>query len=254
MCSRTTDGRVVFALPFERDFTLIGTTDADFKGDLNAFGPSADEIIYLCDVATDYFRAATRPEDVVWSFAGVRSLYDDGSDRPEDITRDYVLHLDEGFHAAPALTIYGGKITTYRKLAEAALGKLAHFFAGRPAWTAGSSLPGGDFPHDAVEVKIAQMARSWPFLPEDQLRRMFSAYGTRMVRVLRDATAMEDLGIDFGAGLTEAEVRYLMATEWALEPDDVLWRRTKFGLRLSAGQREALARFMSQARNLHAAE
>ena len=191
------DGRVVFAIPFETDFTLIGTTDAEFKGDLNAVGPSPGEIMYLCETVTGYFRTTITPEHVVWSFAGVRSLYDDGSDRPENITRDYYLELDEGFRAAPVLTIYGGKITTYRKLAEAAMAKLSHFFAGRPAWTSHAPLPGGDFPVGELAAQIAQARRSWPFLSADDARRLVRAYGTRLDRVLGEAASMADLGSRF---------------------------------------------------------
>jgi glycerol-3-phosphate dehydrogenase len=251
---QNTDGRVVFALPYERDFTLIGTTDVPFSGDPAGVAPSHGEIDYLCKVAMDYFRAPVGPADIVWSFAGVRSLYDDGSAKPEDITRDYHLELDEAFRTAPLLTVYGGKITTYRRLAEAAFRRLAHFFAPRPDWTATAPLPGGDFAFHAVEAKIAQARRTWPFLSEAHAHRLVRAYGTRILRVLGDATTLSDLGICFGADLTEAEVRYLMAEEWAQEADDILWRRSKLGLRLSADQRAALSRFMAESGAMHAAE
>jgi glycerol-3-phosphate dehydrogenase len=241
------DGRVVFALPFERDFTLIGTTDEDFSGDPAGAVPTHAEIDYLCKVVNTYFRSLTGPADVVWSFAGVRSLYDDGSARATDTTRDYHLVCEEGFRLAPLLTVYGGKITTYRRLAEAALSRLASYFALRPAWTATVPLPGGDFAYDAVEAKVAQARRAWPFLAEDHARRLVRAYGTRIDRVLGDAKSLADLGQCFGADLTEAELRYLMAQEWAREADDVLWRRSKLGLRLDPAQRTALAEFMAGA-------
>jgi len=242
---QNSDGRIVFALPYERDFTLIGTTDEDFSGDPASAVPSHGEIDYLCQVAMDYFRAVVGPADVVWSFAGVRSLYDDGSKKAKDTTRDYHLVLDEGFRLAPLLTIYGGKITTYRRLAEAALKRMAHFFALRPAWTAKAPLPGGDFAYDAVDAKIAQACRAWPFLSEDHALRLVRAYGTRIDRVLGQAKSLADLGTCFGADLTEAEVRYLMTEEWAREADDILWRRSKLGLRFHAEQRAALAGYMA---------
>lgn len=243
---QNSDGRIVFALPYERDFTLIGTTDEDFTGDPAIVAPSHGEIDYLCKIAMDYFRAAISPADVVWSFAGVRSLYDDGSKKAKDTTRDYHLVLDQGFRRAPLLTIYGGKITTYRRLAEAALKRLAEFFVMRPAWTAHAPLPGGDFAYDALEAKIVQARRRWPFLTEHHARRLIRAYGTRIDRILGEAKTFADLGVHFGAELTEAEVRYLVTQEWAQEPDDILWRRSKLGLRLSAGGREMLASFLAR--------
>jgi glycerol-3-phosphate dehydrogenase len=209
--------------------------------------PSPAEVAYLCKVATDYFRAMIGPADVVWSFAGVRSLYDDGSRKAKDTTRDYHLVLDQSFRRAPLLTIYGGKITTYRRLAEAVLRQLAHFFFSRPAWTATAPLPGGDFACNAVETQIAQARRIWPFLTDDHARRLVHAYGTRIDRVLGDAKTFADLGTCFGADLTEAELRYLMTQEWAQEPDDILWRRSKLGLRFNTDERAALAAFMAGA-------
>lgn len=251
---QNSDGRIVFALPYERDFTLIGTTDEDFTGDPGSVAPSPAEIDYLCKVTMDYFRVVIGPADIVWSFAGVRSLYDDGSKKAKDTTRDYHLELDENFRLAPLLTIYGGKITTYRRLAEAALKRLAHFFATRAAWTAKEPLPGGDFAYNAVEAEIAQARCTWPFLTDDHARRLVRAYGTRIDRVLGQAKTMTDLGACFGADLTEAEVRYLMTHEWAREPDDILWRRSKLGLRFSASERAALAVFMAAGAAASAAE
>jgi glycerol-3-phosphate dehydrogenase len=174
------DRRIVFALPFAQDvpgqgFTLIGTTDENFAGDLDAVAPSADEVFYLCNSVNEYFREAIGPQDAVWGFAGVRSLYDDGAGKPENVTRDYHLDLNEQFGAAPLLTIYGGKITTYRTLAEAAMGRLGHFFHGRPPWTAGVPLPGGDMLWDAVETHVARAQRHWPFLAEGEARRLVRA-------------------------------------------------------------------------------
>jgi glycerol-3-phosphate dehydrogenase len=240
---QTPDGRVVFALPYEGDFTMIGTTDLAFAGDPAGVTPAAEEIEYLCNAANGYFRTQIAPADVVWSFAGIRSLYDDGSRKPQDTTRDYVLTLDHS--KAPLLTVYGGKITTYRRLAEQALDRLAPFVKAGPAWTAGSHLPGGDFPHDGVEALVARTKASWPFLADGHARRLVGAYGTRTGRVLGAATRPDDLGPRLGADLTGAEVRYLMREEWAQTADDVLWRRSKLGLRLAREEREGLARFMA---------
>jgi glycerol-3-phosphate dehydrogenase len=240
------DGRIVFALPFEGEFTLIGTTDHAFAGDPGKSQPGADEISYLCDAANLYFRKAIAPADVVWSFAGVRSLYDDGSKRAQDVTRDYVLGFDERPGEAPLLTVYGGKITTYRRLAEHALDRLEHIVDAGPAWTGSSHLPGGEFPHNGVEALVTKTRRSHPFLGEAHARRLVRAYGTRVERLLGPARAMEDLGPCLGADLTGAEVRYLMEREWAQTADDVLWRRSKLGLRFSAEGRERLARFMTE--------
>jgi glycerol-3-phosphate dehydrogenase len=240
------DRRIVFALPFAGDFTLIGTTDVDFAADLDALAPSAEEVLYLCRSVSEYFREPVGPEHVVWAFAGVRSLYDDGAGKPEDVTRDYHLVLDERFGEAPVLTVYGGKITTYRRLAEAALGKLAHFFQAHPPWTAEAPLPGGDFLWDGLDTLIARSRRTWPFLQEAEASRLVHAYGTRIDRVLGAAKSGTDLGPFFGE-LSAAEVRYLMQHEWARTADDVLWRRSKLGLRLSADERNALAGFMAGA-------
>ena len=242
---QTRDARVVFALPFERDFTLIGTTDRGFSGDPAAVSASADEIAYLCDVAKEHFRAAIRPNQVAWSFAGVRALYDDASRRSQDVSRDYVLKLDEGPGAAPLITVYGGKITTYRRLAEHAVDRLSHVLKFDPPWTARSHLPGGEFPHDGFDTLVAATRRSRPFLDEAHVRRLVHAYGTRLERVLGPARSRQELGPFLGADLSAAEVRYLMQWEWAESADDVLWRRTKLGLRFSPAERDALARFMT---------
>jgi glycerol-3-phosphate dehydrogenase len=224
---------------------LIGTTDGSFVGNPAAVAPSEGEITYLCAAANQYFRKPLRPTDVVWSFAGVRSLYDDGSKRAQDVTRDYVLVLDEQAGTAPLLTVYGGKITTYRRLAEHALDRLAHVLEVGPAWTGRSRLPGGEIPHDGLAALAVATHRSRPFLSEPHVRRLVRAYGTRVERVLGGARRAEDLAPWLGADLTGAEVRYLMEREWAQTADDVLWRRSKLGLRFSPEEREHLARFMT---------
>ena len=242
---QTNDGRVVFALPFEEEFTLVGTTDRSFTGDPASAAPSADEIAYLCTVVNDHFRTTVSPADVVHAFAGVRSLYDDGSAKPQDTPRDYVLTLDEPDGEAPLLTVYGGKLTTYRRLAEDALDRLAHILPGRPAWTRGARLPGGDIAVDGVERLITETRQSWPFLRERHARRLVGAYGTRAARILGSAKSLDDLGPLLGADLTGAEAAYLMTHEWAQTADDVLWRRSKLGLKFSREERARLAKFMS---------
>jgi glycerol-3-phosphate dehydrogenase len=248
------DGRVVFAIPFETDFTLIGTTDEDFRSDVSSVAPSAGEIKYLCEAAMVYFRRAASPDDVVWAFAGVRALYDDGSSKPEDTTRDYHLDLDRHYGEAPLLTVFGGKITTYRRLAESALQMLSPFFATGPAWTSRDPLPGGNIPVDGVDAFIAKTREQWPFLSAAHARRLAHAYGTRLDDILGNAKSFEDLGECFGADLTGREVRYLMEREWAGDVDDILWRRSKLGLKLSADERASLVRFMAQSRSMNAAE
>jgi glycerol-3-phosphate dehydrogenase len=240
------DRRVVFAIPFQDDFTLIGTTDAKFVGDPAMVTPSGEEIEYLCGVVNEYFRNTISAADVVWAYAGVRSLYGDVTRKAQDVGREYALMLDERPGEAPMLTVYGGKLTTYRRLAEDALGKLAHFFPRTRPWTARSPLPGGDFVYDGIETLVARTVRTWPFLAPDHARRLAHAYGTRVADVLKDVAGPSDLGVRFGADLTAAEVRYLMSKEWAQTADDVLWRRSKLGLHLTDAQRLTLDRFMTQ--------
>jgi len=242
----TRDRRVVFTIPFERDFTLIGTTDLDFPGDPGAVLPTLAEIDYLCDAANDYFRTAIVAADMVWAFAGVRALYGPQSRKPQDVGRDYYLVLDKRYGEAPSLTVYGGKLTMYRRLAEDVLRRLAHFFPPSRPWTAQAPLPGGDFAYDALSGLIEATQRRWPFLTAAHAQRLACAYGTRVETILTTAARLDDLGMRFGADLTAAEVRYLMANEWAQTADDVLWRRSKLGLRFSEAQRATLDRFMAQ--------
>ncbi|MGI8524822.1 MAG: glycerol-3-phosphate dehydrogenase [Pseudolabrys sp.] len=239
------DGRVVFALPFASDFTLIGTTDEAFIGDVNAPSPDGGEMTYLIGVFNEYFRDAISTTDVVYAFAGVRSLQDDGADKPEDVTRDYALALDEPFREAPVLTVYGGKITTSRRLAEAVMEKVGHFFQTHPPWTAQSNLPGGDFPAEEFPLQAIRARNRWPFLTEACARRMVGAYGTRIERVLGNAKTAEDLGPRLVGDLSGAEVRYLITQEWAQTAEDVLWRRSKLGLIADEEERAALGDFMA---------
>jgi glycerol-3-phosphate dehydrogenase len=237
--------RIVFALPFADEFTLIGTTNEDFSGSLEAVAPSAEEVVFLCRTASEFFRAPIAPEDVVLAFAGVRSLHDDGAGRPEDVTRDYHLALDQRSGVAPLLTVYGGKITTYRRLAEAALAKLSHVFSLARSWTATAPLPGGEFFWDRIPTLEAQALRNWPFLDQANALRLVRAYGARLHRIFGKAARREDAAPWFGP-LSAAEVRYLMTNEWARTAEDVLWRRSKLGLRLSGMEKEGLARFMAE--------
>ncbi len=239
------DSRICFAIPYEEEFTLIGTTDEEFTGDPASPAISEAETDYLCRAVSGYFRRPVTRGDVVWSYAGVRPLYDDGASRAQEATRDYVLTLDDDAAEAPLLSVFGGKITTYRRLAEAALAKLAPHFAGLGApWTSSAPLPGGDFPWDGAPALAAALRGDHPFLGEALARRLVRQYGTRARAVLGEAREMADLGRDFGVGLTEREVAWQMREEWARTPEDVLWRRSKLGLRLDAAGRAALAGFM----------
>lgn len=242
------DKRIVFAIPYERDFTLIGTTDRDFVGDPAKVEASAEEVAYLCAAASAYFRAPVTPADVVWTYSGLRPLYDDGVSAAQAATRDYVLALDAPKGAAPLLSVYGGKITTYRRLAESALARLGPHLPAlrrRGGWTASAPLPGGDFPETGYDALVARLRADRPWLPQALAARLARAYGTRAERILVHAGALADLGPTFGADLTEAELRYLMQVEWARTPDDVLWRRSKLGLRIGPGDRAALEAFMA---------
>jgi glycerol-3-phosphate dehydrogenase len=238
------DGRIVFAIPYERDYTLIGTTDEDFSGDPAGPTATAAEIAYLCRAVSAYFREPVAPDQVLHVYSGVRQLYDDGARRTKDLTREYVLDLEAPRGQGPLLTVYGGKITTYRRLAEAALKTLRpHVKIGAP-WTADAPLPGGDFPWDGVDALTRRARGLWPFLTEPNARRLVRAYGTRLDRILGDAKRRDDLGQTFGDELTAAEVRYLMRHEFAETADDVLSRRSKLYLRVNTDAAAALARFM----------
>ena len=237
------DGRVVFALPYEGDFTLIGTTDVPFEGDPAGAAISEDEIGYLLDVTRRFFRSCPVRADVAWSYAGVRPLYDDGSDNPSAVTRDYKIDLDAGTDRPPLLTVYGGKVTTYRRLAEEAVDRLApHLGLTRGPWTAALPLPGGDIPRGDFDTFVAELTRAHSGLAPGFLHRLARRHGTATATILADARRPADLGVDLGAGLTEAEVRYLVRAEWARSADDVLWRRTKCGLHMTAPQRDAATR------------
>ncbi len=245
---QNSDGRIVFAIPYERDFTLIGTTDQDFTGDPGAVSASPEEIDYLCAAASEYFRKPLTSADVVWTYSGVRPLYDDGASKAQEATRDYVLTLDDPADQAPLLNVFGGKITTYRKLAEAALLKLRRHLGATTPWTNSASLPGGEFPHDGFEALVASLCARAPFAPVATIRRWARAYGVRASMIVDKITDESDLGRCFGADLHACEVLYLVEHEWARRADDVLWRRSKLGLRLSTEEAAALDEFLRQLR------
>jgi glycerol-3-phosphate dehydrogenase len=225
------DRRVVFAIPYEGDFTLLGTTDVPFHGDPGKVDIDASERAYLTGCANRFFRRPIADHDVVASFSGVRPLHDDGADQSaQQVSRDY--HLDLQTSGAPILTVYGGKITTYRRLAEtamAALQPLLHH-AESQDWTARDPLPGGDLPHADLAAFTVQCQTRWPDLPAGLITRLARLYGTRCARLLGNARTTLDLGRDYGAGLHAAEVEYLVRTEWARSADDILLRRTRLGL------------------------
>ena len=223
------DKRIIFAIPYEGDFTLIGTTDKAFEGDPSNPTIDADETDYLCASVNRYFAKPITPADVVSSYSGVRPLFDDGADNASEVTRDYVLRL--GTDQSPQLlSTFGGKITTYRRLAEHALALLAPFLpAMGPAWTGNAPLPGGNLP-GSLDQFLASVRSRWPFLPAQMADRMAHAYGTRIDRVLGTASSIADLGEPFGEGLFAAEVIYLADQEWAQTAADILDRRTKLGI------------------------
>ena len=241
-----TDGRIIFAIPYEQDFTLIGTTDKDHQSAPKDARCTDEERDYLLAFASQYFAKPVTQDDVVWTYSGVRPLYNDGAKSATAATRDYVLSLDE--NGPPLLNVFGGKITTYRRLAESALAKLTRFFPqAKPAWTARVTLPGGDFPHDGVAKLVSNLKTAHPFLTDYWAARLVRAYGTEAGLILGSATTASALGQDFGATLTEAEVRWLMSREFAQSAADVVWRRSKLGLRMTADQIETLDRFMADA-------
>ena len=239
------DRRVVFMIPYEARYTLIGTTDVAFDGDPARPGASAEEIGYLCCAVNRYLARPLAPADVVWSYAGIRPLYDDGSADPSAVTRDYTLRLDADQGAAPVLSVFGGKITTYRKLAEHALDQLAPWFPhGKAAWTANASLPGGEL-DGSLEAYCARLAAEYATLPASLLPALARRHGSLARRVLQGVRTESDLGTHFGADLYAREVDYMLKHEWAVSGEDILYRRTKAGLHLAPKQREALASYVA---------
>lgn len=234
-----TDGRIVFAIPYEGEFTLIGTTDVDHNTDPTAPVCTTEEKEYLCDFVSKYFKKTVAVSDIVWSYSGVRPLYDDGASSAQAATRDYVLSLDTD--GASILSVFGGKITTYRKLAEDVLAKLNL----GSAWTAGAALPGGDFPHDGAPALIEHLKSDYPYLSATWANRLIFTYGTCAFSILDGSKSADDLGRDFGSNLTEAELEWLFSTEFAQTADDVLWRRTKLGLKLTKAQADEVDAWMT---------
>lgn len=241
------DKRIIFAIPYERDFTLIGTTDIEYHGDPAKVAINDDEIAYLCKSASDYFTKPVVPTDVVWTYAGVRPLLEEEVSNPSAVTRDYTLELDAPATRAPLLSVFGGKITTYRRLAEEALSRLhAPLGIKQGDWTAGAPLPGGDMPEpDAGAFEVSLRAQV-PWLPEALAHRYARTYGTRTHVLLADARSLDDLGERVCGDLFEAELRYLVQYEWARTAQDVLWRRTKLGLHVGKEGEASVVRWFER--------
>jgi glycerol-3-phosphate dehydrogenase len=238
------DGRICFAIPYETNFTLIGTTDEDHKGDPGKPECSDAEKDYMLNAVSEYFKKPVTRAQVRWAYSGIRPLYDDGASKAQEATRDYVLKLDRPEGQAPLLSVFGGKITTARKLAESVMDEIKPFFpAMKGEWTAKSTLPGGAIAHDAVEAKIAELQKKYSFLKPQNVRRLFKAYGTEVETILGDAQFAADLGQTFGP-VTEKEIAYLRANEWVVTADDLLWRRSKLGLHMKPEEQEALRVYM----------
>jgi glycerol-3-phosphate dehydrogenase len=235
------DRRIVFTIPYEQHFTLVGTTDLPYVGDPAKVAIDEDEIAYLLTSVNSYFKKQIHRADVVWTYSGVRPLYDDQSANVSAVTRDYVFDIDSGNGQAPLLSVFGGKLTTYRKLAEHALGKLQPLMGfSANTWTVTGTLPGGDMPDADFEAFLGSIQKRYHWLPANLLRRYARAYGTRIEVLLKDKTSLSDLGEDFGEGIYEAELAYLIEKEWLRTADDLLWRRSKLGLHVSDETKERL--------------
>ena len=239
---QTSDRRIVFIIPYQDDFTLIGTTDIPFTGDPSEVAASDEEVHYLCDLASEYMKTPITGAQAVWSYSGVRPLYDDGDVSASTVTRDYVFDLDTAAGRAPLLSVYGGKLTTYRKLAEHAMSELRGplRFDARE-WTRGATLPGGDIPNGDFEAFVRAQAARYAWAPPKFIRRLCRAYGTHTEQLLGNARGLGDLGEEFGPGLYEAELQFMRDKEWARSGADALWRRSKLGLRLDRAQQERVA-------------
>jgi glycerol-3-phosphate dehydrogenase len=246
------DGRIEFVIPYEHNYTLIGTTDIPFDGDPRKVTISLEEIVYLCASVNRYFKKQIAPKDVVSTYAGVRPLYDDDAASAAAVTRDYELEVSGGADEPVLLSVFGGKITTYRKLAEHAMERLQPLLGGSDkTWTGHTPLPGGDIPasknpDNDFEQFVAHTQSRWPFLPTTTTRRLVRAYGTCVAHILGNAKSLSELGEDFGGGLSRAEVDYLREKEWAITADDILWRRSKLGLHVPEDTPEKLTTYLSQ--------
>lgn len=241
------DGRIIFAIPYEGAFTLIGTTDRDYDGDPGKVTITEGEIDYLLAAAGEYFERPIGRDGIVWSYSGVRPLFDDGASKAQEATRDYVLKVD-GAEAEPRIVnVFGGKITTYRRLAESVLEKIEEALGRRTkgAWTGSEALPGGDFPVEGFDALVEDLQRAHRAVDGAIVHRLARSYGTKARDILASAGPGGNLGRDFGSGLTEAEVRYLVDREWAVTADDILWRRSKLGLRMAPEGASALADYLA---------
>ncbi|MDB6157379.1 MAG: Aerobic glycerol-3-phosphate dehydrogenase [Gammaproteobacteria bacterium] len=239
---QTADRRIVFIIPYHDDFTLIGTTDIPFTGDPAKVSASADEIEYLCGLASEYLKTPVSARDAVWSYSGVRPLYDDGDVSASTVTREYVFDLDTSGGRTPLLSVFGGKLTTYRRLAEHAMAELrAPLRFDAREWTRGSILPGGDIDKGDFEMFSEQQAARYAFAPPELVRRLCRAYGTRVERIMGNAQRLRDLGEEMAPQLYEAELQYMRDHEWARSGEDALWRRSKLGLRFDGSQRQRVA-------------
>ena len=235
------DRRIIFAIPYKDDFTLIGTTDVELDALPEKVEISDSEVTYLCNAVSEYFEKPVTAEDVVWSYAGIRPLYNDGDASAQEVTRDYVLARSGPPEGPALLNVFGGKITTFRRLAEDAMTKLSDVFPdAKKPWTRGATLPGGDFPAEDFDALVEDLAKAYPSLERKLLRRLARAYGTLTRELLGDATDTASLGQHFGDTLFEAEVVYLIRNEWARSAEDILWRRSKLGLKIDAAGRIAL--------------
>ncbi|WP_332701381.1 glycerol-3-phosphate dehydrogenase [Devosia sp.] len=241
------DGRIIFAIPYEDDFTLIGTTDQDYEGDPKDVKISDGETAYLLNAASEYFAKPVTADQIHWTYSGVRPLFDDGASAAQEATRDYVLRVDGDAATGAAINIFGGKLTTSRRLAESVLEKIEGVLGKKgAAWTKRSRLPGGEFEPLAFDAEVRRLAMDYAGLPQGLVRRLMRLYGTRARAVLGDAKSVDDLGQHFGADLYAAEVDYLVANEWARTAQDILWRRTKLGLRVSGQEAARLEDYLAQ--------
>jgi len=240
------DGRVVFVYPYEERFTLVGTTDIEHQGAPGECEASFEEVEYLCRAANRYFAREISPADVVWRYCGIRPLFDDGEPNPSRITRDYVLRIDGTDDQSPLLSIFGGKITTYRRLAERAVNSLAPWLSAALPWTERALLPGGEGLEQGCDALAESLAHRYPALPATCLASLVRRHGSRSDQILGNTRTVADLGIHFGSNLYALELDYFMEQEWALTSEDVLWRRTKYGLHLNAKQKQQVEAYMKQ--------
>lgn len=244
---QNTDDRIIFALPYEQDYTLIGTTDQDYQGDPANVKITDSEVSYLCSAASEYFESPINQEDIVWTYSGVRPLFDDGATAAQEATRDYVLRVDGEGDEPPVINIFGGKITTYRKLAESMLDKVeALIGAKKGTWTANSQLPGGNFEVFGYDELVLKLKTEFYFLDSILAQRLIRSYGTDAWKIMNGSTHPDDMGQVFGGSLTEREVKYLIQYEWAESAEDVVWRRSKLGIRLSEQEISILDEWMQE--------